>query len=66
MTSQTNLVLYLVGFLIVIGGLAWAASMAGVAPVWIGAGVVVLLGIGILSAVKSTQGRATPEDSGGE
>jgi hypothetical protein len=63
MTSSSNFVIYLVGFLVVVGGLAWGATMAGVPPIWVGVGVIVLLGIGILSAVKRTQARSVPEDS---
>lgn len=55
MTSNSNLGLYLVGFIIVIIGLAWGASLLGVPVEWIAVGVIVLIGIGILSAVKKTQ-----------
>lgn len=48
--------LYLVGFVILIVGLAYGAYLAGVPPHWIGVGVICLIGIGILSAVKRTQG----------
>lgn len=48
--------LYLVGFLIVIGGVAWALSTAHVRPLYIMITSVILLGIGILSAV--THGRS--------
>lgn len=63
MTSDRNFTIYLVGFLVVIAGLAYGAYLLGAPPVWIGIGVVVLLGIGILSAVKRTQGKAVPADS---
>lgn len=63
MDSKSNFFVYLIGFVIIIGGLAWAAFMAGAPPVWIAAGALVLLGIGILGAVKRTQARAIPEDS---
>ena len=49
---------YLIGFLILIIGLALGAHLAGVPPMWIAVGVICLIGIGILSAVKKTQGRA--------
>jgi len=48
--------LYLVGFVILIIGLALGAHLAGVPTMWIVVGVISLLGIGILSAVKKTQG----------
>jgi hypothetical protein len=63
MDSKSNFFVYLIGFVIVIAGLGWVATMAGVPPIWVAAGALVLLGIGILSAVKRTQARAVPEDS---
>ena len=54
-SSSSNFAIYLIGFLILIGGLAWGAWMLGVPPTWIGVGVVCLLGIAVLSAVKKTQ-----------
>jgi hypothetical protein len=50
--------IYLVGFIILVIGLALGAHLAGVPSMWIAVGVICLLGIGILSAVKKTQGRA--------
>ena len=50
--------LYLVGFIILIIGLALGAHLAGVPTMWIAVGVICLLGIGILSAVKRTQASA--------
>jgi hypothetical protein len=47
--------IYAAGFAIVIGGLVYAAHLMHVPPHWIAAGAVVLLGIGILSAVKATR-----------
>ena len=52
--------LYLVGFIILIIGLALGAHLAGVPTMWIAVGVICLLGIGILSAVKKTQARTPP------
>lgn len=52
--------IYLVGFIILILGLALGAHLAGVATMWIAVGVICLLGIGILSAVKRTASRARP------
>ena len=49
--------LYLVGFLVFIAGLAMGAHMLHVAPRWIGVGVVVLTGIGIITAVTHTRRR---------
>jgi len=50
--------IYLVGFIILVIGLALGAYLAHVPTLWIAVGVICLIGIGILSAVKKTQGRA--------
>jgi hypothetical protein len=43
--------IYLLGFLILIGGLIWGSVMLHVAPHWIAVGVIVLLGLAILKGV---------------
>ena len=57
--------LYLIGFLIVIAGLAWGAMVAGVPQTYILIGAVVLLGIGIISAVKRTRPKDPPAHTSG-
>ncbi|MEO8201050.1 MAG: hypothetical protein ABI679_11050 [Gemmatimonadota bacterium] len=47
--------LYLLGFILVIAGLAWGAVQVGIAPVWIVIGSIVLLGIGIFSGATRTR-----------
>ena len=47
--------IYIFGFLVVIGGLIYAAMMLHVPVQWIVAGAVVLTGLGILTGVKSTR-----------
>ncbi|HEY3572041.1 MAG TPA: hypothetical protein VGP73_29205 [Thermoanaerobaculia bacterium] len=49
--------IYLIGFIILVIGLALGAHLAGVPSMWIAVGVICLVGIGILSAVKKTQGK---------
>jgi hypothetical protein len=49
--------LYAGGFAIAIIGLAYAAHLMRMPTQWIVAGAVVLIGIGILSAVKATRQR---------
>jgi hypothetical protein len=51
---------YLLGFLILIIGLAIGAYLLNVPPTWILVGVVVLLGLGILSATNRTKRRDPP------
>ena len=48
---------YLIGFLILIAGLAFGAYLLNVPTTWIGVGVIVLLGIGVLSATSRTKMR---------
>jgi hypothetical protein len=55
---------YLIGFLVLIGGLAFAAYLLNVPSTWIAVGVVVLLGLGILSATRKTKMRDPAEGTG--
>jgi hypothetical protein len=47
--------IYVVGFIVMIVGLALGANLLHVPPRWIGVGVVVLVGLGILSGVAKTR-----------
>jgi hypothetical protein len=49
---------YLLGYIILIIGLAIAAILLGLPPVWIAVGAIVLIGIGIIAAT----GRTKPRD----
>jgi len=49
--------LYVVGFLIMVIGLAMGAHFMHIAPKWIGVGVTVLIGFGIFTAVGATRHR---------
>ena len=51
---------YIFGFIVLIAGLALAAWLLGAPPTWILVGVVVLLGIGIISATSRTKPRDPP------
>jgi len=52
--------IYMIGFIVLIAGLAYGASVAGLASTWITVGVIVLLGLGILLGVSSTKRRDPP------
>src|SRR4051812_15135896 len=54
--------IYIFGYLVVIGGLIYAAAMLHVPVQWIVVGAVVLTGLGILTGVKATR----QKDSGTE
>lgn len=49
---MTSYQIYLFGFIILIIGLAAAAFMLGVPPLWIGIGVIILIGIGIMASTN--------------
>jgi hypothetical protein len=51
---------YLLGFVVLIIGLALAAHLLGVPPLWITVGVVVMIGVGILMATSRTKPRDPP------
>jgi hypothetical protein len=53
--NQMSFGLYLVGFVILIGGLVYGASIMHVAAHWIAVGAIVLLGLAILTGVKATR-----------
>lgn len=48
---------YLVGFIILVVGLGIAAYLLNAPPMWIGVGVIVALGIGIITATNHTKPR---------
>jgi hypothetical protein len=54
--------LYVVGFLIVIGGVAWGMIRAGLPTVWVIIAAIILFGLGILSGVARTRSRDLPKD----
>ena len=56
---------YLIGYLILIGGLAGAAYLLNIPTVWIVVGIVVLFGIGVLSATSRTKMRDSAAGSRG-
>ena len=58
---------YLIGFIVVIVGLCFAAYLLNVPTMWIVAGAVVLIGIGILMATTRTRPKdpPAPPPSGG-
>ncbi|MBY4896830.1 hypothetical protein [Cupriavidus sp. AU9028] len=47
--------LYLVGLLLLVGGIAWGLTTAGVAEVYVGIACLIVLGLGIMTAVSRTR-----------
>jgi hypothetical protein len=52
-----SLGIYLVGYIVLIIGLAVGANMMNIPPRWIGVGVLVMVGIGVISGVTATRQR---------
>jgi small-conductance mechanosensitive channel len=52
---MTNFIVYIVGTLFVVAGLAYAASRMGVSSVWILAGALVIVGFGLMGGIVRTR-----------
>lgn len=50
-----SFLLYLIGFVIFVGGVAWALSVAGISQTYIAITVVILVGLGIFTGVTRTR-----------
>jgi hypothetical protein len=49
--------LYVIGYSVVIGGLAYGAALMHVPAHWIVAGAIVMVGLGIVTGVKTTRSK---------
>jgi hypothetical protein len=49
--------IYIAGFAILMGGLVYAAHLVHLPTHWIAVGAIVMIGAGIMSAVKATRQR---------
>jgi hypothetical protein len=58
----SSLAIYIVGFILLIGALAYGANLAGLAPQWIAVGAIALLGMGIVMGVTRTRQRDPSHD----
>lgn len=52
---------YVIGFIVLIAGLAWAATVLGVPSLWVTIGVVVVAGIAIIGIAGNLQTKETQE-----
>ena len=55
-----NLGLYLVGFLVFVGGVAWGLSVMGVSSTYIVIACLVMLALGIMTGVTRTRMKDPP------
>jgi hypothetical protein len=56
-----SFLLYLIGFVIFLGGVAWALTVAGIATLYIGIVVLILLGLGIAVGATRTRSKDPPQ-----
>jgi predicted signal transduction protein with EAL and GGDEF domain len=54
---KMSFALYIVGFIVLIAGLAVGAHLMHIPPQWIGVGVLVLIGLGVVTGVTHTRQR---------
>ena len=52
---MTNFLVYLIGTLLVVAGLAYAANRVGIGQVWIIAGALVIIGLGLMGGIVKTR-----------
>lgn len=52
---MSTFVIYAIGFLVMLGGLIYGATLLGVATQWIVVGALVILGLGIAMGVGKTR-----------
>ena len=57
---MSNFAIFIIGFIVLVAGLAYGASMAGLSAQWIGVGVVVLVGLGVVMGVTKTRTKELP------
>lgn len=55
-----SFLLSMVGFIVLIAGLAWAATVAGLGQTYVLIGAVILLGLGIVTGVSRTRAKDPP------
>jgi hypothetical protein len=55
--------LYVIGFLALLGGLGYGAYLLNVPNTWIGVGALIIVGLGVMSAVSHTKQRDLPKEA---
>jgi hypothetical protein len=55
---MTNMLVYLIGTMLVVAGLAYAAHRIGVSQPWIIAGALVVIGLGLMGGIVKTRQKA--------
>lgn len=60
---MSSFALYVLGFFILLAGLAYGAFLLHVPQTWIGVGSLVVIGVGVMSAVNHTKRRDPPNET---
>ncbi|HSJ06353.1 MAG TPA: hypothetical protein VK936_06615 [Longimicrobiales bacterium] len=62
-SGKTNMsfAIYLLGFVVLLAGVIWAMTAAGIPSMWIGIAALILLGLGIITGVSSTRSKDPPQ-----
>ncbi|MGH6870786.1 MAG: hypothetical protein ACREHE_04690 [Rhizomicrobium sp.] len=60
---MSSFMLYVIGFFILLAGLVYGAHLIHIPQTWIIVGVLVVLGLGIMSAVSHTKRRDPPSEA---
>lgn len=63
---MSSFAIYTIGFMILLGGIIWAAVALGVPGQWVAIGAVILAGIGLITAVTNTRRKDETVASDGE
>ena len=58
--SFMSFALYMLGLLLLIGGIGWALVAAGIAQIYIGIALLIVAGIGVMMAVSRTRSKDPP------
>jgi hypothetical protein len=61
--TMSSFGLYVLGFVVLLGGVGYGAYLLHVPHTWIIVGALVIIGIGIMSAVTRTRRRDPPADA---
>jgi hypothetical protein len=61
--TVSSLTIFIIGFVVLVAGVAYGAHLARVPTEWIGAGVLALVGLGVVLGVTRTRQRDPSHDS---
>lgn len=63
--AMSAFMLYVIGFIILLAGLVYGAYLVHIPQTWIVVGALVVVGLGVMSAVSHTKRRDPPSEAPG-